>query len=368
MASLLVRDPAALDARLASFRGAGRLALDVEGDGLYRYRARVCTMQLATEDEAMVVDTLAIEDLGALAGLIGDDAPEKVVHDVSFDARMLAQRGLSFGRVFDTAVAARFLGEKSTGLATLLETYFDVSLDKAHQQADWGERPLPPPRIEYLLADVRHLPALAALLEDRARALDVLEEIEEETRYAIARALEPDEVREPWTRVKGGKTLAPEDQGVLAALADLREREAERRDVPPFRVTSNRVLFEAARRRPRGLRDLREIRGLRTFSDADLEAALARAAREGPPRTEPSGPVPSPEERARRKAREKALSRWRKAEAEARGVDPQVVLPGHCLRDAARLEDPDALAEVPGLGDKRLDRYGSAIRALLAST
>jgi ribonuclease D len=367
MSRELIDDPDALGALAARLADAERVALDVEGDGLYRYRARVCTLQLSTGRESALVDALALESLDALSPLLAAEGPIKVVHDVSFDAKMLAQRGLGLGRVFDTAVAARFLGERSTGLAALLEKHFGVALDKAHQQADWGERPLSEAQVDYLLDDVRHLPALADEMEARARALDVLEEIEEETRYAMARALEPETPRAPWTRVKGARDLAPAQQAVLRALANVREREAEARDVPPFRVASNRVLFEAARRRPRAVKDLRRIRGLRRLSDARLQEALDEAQREGPPREEPPAPPPPPEDRAKRKAREKALTAWRAEEAERRGVDPQVVLPGHCLRDLAQLGDRDALGHVPGLGDKRIARYGEALRALLAA-
>jgi ribonuclease D len=69
-----------------------------------------------------------------------------------------------------------------------------------------------------------------------------------------------------------------------------------------------------------------------------------------------------------RRAREKRLSGWRRAEAQARGVDEQVVLPGHCLSDLVALDDigPDAVARVPGLGPKRAVRYGATLSALLA--
>ena len=136
MSAELVDDPAELAALAARLADAPRIALDVEGDGLYRYRARLCTIQLASGAESAVVDALALDSLAPLAPLLGDAGPSKVVHDVSFDVKMLAQRELPLGRVFDTAVAARLLGEPSTGLAALLEKHFGVALDKQHQQAD----------------------------------------------------------------------------------------------------------------------------------------------------------------------------------------------------------------------------------------
>jgi len=343
------------------------LGLDVEGDGFFRYHGRMCTLQIGDAEDVQVVDALAIEDLSPLAALLGPDGPLKVVHDVSFDRKMLATRGLTLANVFDTAIAARYLGHQSTGLASLLEARFGVTLDKDHQLADWGARPLDQAQLDYLVADVHHLPELAAQLREEAREADILDEIAEETEYALERALDPEPVREPWTRVKGARDLKGEALAALKALADARERVAEERDVPPFRVAPNRALHEAARRKPRKLKHLRKVRGLRKVPDAALREALEAAERDGPPDLGPAEPPPPPEVRNARKAREKALTQWRKKEAEAREVDLQVVLPGHCLRDLAQLDDPseEALADIAGLGDKRRARYGDAIlRAL----
>ncbi len=351
-------------------RDADTLGLDVEGDGLYRYRSRLCTLQIGDANAVEVIDALAIEDLSPLAPLLGEDGPRKVLHDVSFDRKMLETRGLPLGHVFDTSVAARFLGETSTGLATLLDARFGVKLNKKYQKADWGERPIDDDRLAYLVADVRHLPALAAQLEEQAAALDLLEEIDDETRYAMERALDPEVVRAPWTRIKGVRELRGEGLAILRALADAREREAEAANVPPFRIASNRVLFEAARRRPKRLKDLRRIRGLSKIPSATLEGALAAARRDGPPTDELGGSVPPSEERAERKLREKALSKWRKAEADVRGVVEQAVLPGHCLRDLARVSDLSeaGIAQIRGIGRKRVERYAAAwVELLLAA-
>lgn len=362
----MIRSPAELEALAEARTRASSLGLDAEGDGFFRYRSRLCTLQIGDAAGVDVVDTLAIEDLSPLRALLGPEGPVKIVHDVSFDNKMLAARGLPLGNVFDTAVAARFLGEPSTGLAALLEARFGVTLNKKFQRADWGARPLSDEQLAYLSADVVHLPELASQLREAAAALDILEEIDEETRYAMERSLDPEVERAPWTRIKGARELSGHALAVLVALADAREDAARDEDVPPFRITSNAVLFEAARRSPRRLADLRRIRGLHAMSDRALASALESAEANGPP-AEPAEPAPPPEERARRKLREKRLTAWRAEAAKARGVDVQVVLPGHALRDLAGLEAPDAasVAAIAGLGEKRARLYGEAIVRVL---
>src|SRR5580704_11273772 len=86
-----------------SLLGEALLAVDVESDGLFAYRARVCTVQLGWGDRVAVVDALTA-DVTALAELLGEGGPVKIVHDVGFDARVLAEAGVAFGNVHDTSI------------------------------------------------------------------------------------------------------------------------------------------------------------------------------------------------------------------------------------------------------------------------
>src|SRR5580698_8867778 len=75
---------------------ADRLALDLEASGMFAYRARICVAQLAWEDEVVLIDTLAVP-VPALRQLLGPEGPVKIVHDVGFDARLLAEEGVDLG-------------------------------------------------------------------------------------------------------------------------------------------------------------------------------------------------------------------------------------------------------------------------------
>ncbi len=248
------------------------LPIDVESNGLHAYRPALCTVQIArvrdgVVDRIFVLDGLALgrDALAPLAPLLSSGGPPKIVHDLAFDARILAREGIALGGVLDTAVAARFLGIASTGLSSLVESRLGVKLSKELQHHDWGRRPLDPAVLPYLAADVAHLPALSRALFDEARARDVLPEIEAETRYrldcAIA-ACEEEDPRPPWVRIKGASALEPVALAVLRAIAEVREDAARRWDLPPFKVVGNEVLLELARARPTDASKLRAIRGL----------------------------------------------------------------------------------------------------------
>jgi ribonuclease D len=378
------RDLGAVAARAA---GAGRLAVDVEANGLHAYRAALCTLQLAWEEggevAVAVVDTIAVP-VTPLAPLLGPGGPVKVLHDLTFDARLLAEAGAPLGRARDTSVAARLLGFTATGLASLLASELGVAHAKDLQQHDWSRRPLTPTQLDYLAGDVRHLLALDDLLGGRAQALDITAEIADECAYKLDGALAPPrDARPGYARIKGVAALDPQGRAVLRRLCEAREEAAATADVPPFKVIGNDVLLALAQVRPRDHAALAAVRGATTgaagrWTDRWLRA-VAAGVEDGdiPPEDQPLF-APAPPDRAsfaQRRAREARVTAWRKAEAARRGVDPQAVLPGHCataLVDAFFAHEPGstaleaAIASIPGLGDCRRERYAAALLALSA--
>ncbi len=376
-ARIVAREDELRDVVRAAAR-APRVAVDVEASGMFSYRARPCTVQLCWGggEHAVVVDALATP-IAPLAELLGDAGPVKIVHDVAFDARLLAENGIPLANVHDTAVAARMLSRLATGLATLLDVELGVHIGKTLQQHDWRLRPLDDRMLGYLADDVVHLEALDDKLWHEAVERGIEDAVLEETRYRIgtAAAASLPAPSPPYTRVKGAGRLAERELAVLRAVAELREREAERRDVPPHKVASGDALLAIARARPKTVEELGRVRGLpaaspeaRAFVTELLGAVRAAGDRIPDDERFHFEPVRMPAALARqRRQREARLTAWRRAEAKRRGVDEQVVLPGHCLKDAVDegVETVDDLAHVPGFGAFRARAYGESIlRAL----
>ena len=64
-----------------------------------------------------------------------------------------------------------------------------------------------------------------------------------------------------------------------------------------------------------------------------------------------------------------ALRRWRRAEAELRGVPPYVIFSDRTLREVARTrpETLHALRGIYGIGDAKLDAFGRAVLEVIAT-
>ena len=353
------------------------VAVDVEGNGLFAYRARLCTAQLAWEREGStqvaIVDTLAV-DPKPLAELLGARGPAKVLHDFTFDLKLLADAGISLARVADTSVLARLLGRKATGLGSLLSSELAIVVPKDLQQHDWSKRPLEGPQLEYLAGDVRYLIQLYEKMLADARSLDIEEEVDVECAFKHGAALAPPREKRPsYLRIKGAEALGPESLAVLRRLVEERDAIAALWDQPPFKVAGNELLLSLAHAKPTSTGDLaRSRRGvsprLLDVAPRLVSAVLAGLADGKVPAADlERGPRFDRDLMAARRAKEKRLSAWRRTEAHARGVDEQVVLPGHCLADLVNLDpsDVEAVASVKGMGPKRVARYAATLAALL---
>ena len=88
--------------------------------------------------------------------------------------------GLILGSLFDTMLAARFLGRPALGLQALAGGELGVRIEKDEQRSDWGSRPLSRQQIDYARQDTQHLLPLADRLSHeldvRGRLSWVLEE------------------------------------------------------------------------------------------------------------------------------------------------------------------------------------------------
>jgi len=148
----------ALSQVITAFRRDPLVAVDTEAASFHKYLDRIYLVQLSTTEHTAVIDPLAVTDLNPVGELLADPAVEKVFHDADYDLRIL-DRDYRFraASLFDTRIAAQLAGEPAIGLAALLEKYVGVKLSKAHQRADWSQRPLPPEMLSYAADDTRHL-------------------------------------------------------------------------------------------------------------------------------------------------------------------------------------------------------------------
>ncbi len=276
-----IDQPAQLAPLYAALDRSTEIALDTEADNLFRYRTRVCLLQIHVVGEIYLVDLLADLPLDPLWSRLA--AKPLIMHGSDYDLRLLWE----FCRwqpqsLFDTMFAAQLLNIPRFGLAALLEQNFGVILDKDHQKANWSQRPLDRDMLDYAAMDVFHLFELRDRLRDQLVQLGRLEWMEQKCRWQIEVGRDgfsaPDE--NAW-RVNGSEKLRGRGLSVLHAIWHWRESWAEKLNTPPFKVTGNELLGRIARIADEG-RPIEEVLHIHLGRRHDrLYPSLAEAVRQG---------------------------------------------------------------------------------------
>jgi len=319
--------------------GCDRLAVDMEADGFHRYPEQVSLIQLGVPGGRIwLIDPLSCADLNELGAVLSDPTVEKVFHSADFDLRSLDRDfGFHIAGLYDTSIAAQFVGSARTGLANVLEEHLGVTLDKSKrlQRNDWSRRPLSDAALIYAAADVEHLFVLADTLKERLHELGRSAWVAEE-----CRRLESVRYRRPcppdmaFLNVSGARSLSDAERSVLRELVVFREAEARRTGRPPYRLLSDKALMVLAERPNATVRHLDGVnRQWLSGAEARLRSALDRGRSADPVPWPRHGPGVEWSHDARDRLR--ALKRWRTAEADRLSLDPGIVWPVDHLKRLA---------------------------------
>lgn len=321
---------------------AERLAVDTESNSLHAYREEVCLIQFSSEDEDLLVDPLAVQDLTPLTVLFASPDLEKIYHASEYDI-MTLKRDFRFEQtnLFDTYIAARTLGWEQSGLASLLERVFNIELQKRFQRANWAKRPLPKDMLNYARLDTHYLIPLRDHLAQALHEANRWEEAYEAFQLqSSAPAHENGFDPEGFWEIGDTRRLDGRGSAILRQLYLWREGEAKRRDQPPFRVLGNRSLLALARERPHSAEDLEQIKGMSKHRLGRYGDQILDAIAKGEEAPAPKRP-PSPRTTEAMRDRYEALHTWRKQTARRRNVDSDIILPRDFLWAIARVNPKD---------------------------
>jgi ribonuclease D len=247
------------------------------------YYPLLCVAQMASPDEAVVIDALAPAiDLAPFYALMGNEKVMKVFHAARQDIEIIWHAAKLIPHpIFDTQVAAMVLGYgDSISYDQLVQRITGDTLDKSHRFTDWSRRPLSDAQLGYAISDVTHLrDAYLALVEDlkrRGRVDWVGDEMSVLTSPDTYR-MEPENA---WQRLKT-RVRKPREFAVLIEVAAWREREAQSRDVPRGRVLRDEAVADIAVQAPTNLEKLQHLRSLPKGFERSRwgEAIIAAVAR-----------------------------------------------------------------------------------------
>lgn len=216
------------------------------------YWPKLCLLQAATTEDAVLIDPLAPGlDLAPFLELLANEKLTKVFHAARQDIEIFVKiSGKVPVNIFDTQIAASVCGfGDSVSYENLVRAVTGVELDKSSRFTDWSDRPLSEKQKIYALADVTHLRdiylKLRAQLDETNRwswVEDELETLRSIDTYVVQPA-------QAWERLRM-KLNRARDLAALKALAAWREKRAQDNDQPRSRVLKDDALAELVVQRP----------------------------------------------------------------------------------------------------------------------
>ncbi len=243
---LVIDAQSKLNDALPSLRQAEWVSVDTEADSLHSYPEKLCLMQVSHDGGDLLFDPLTSVDMTPLMEILGSH--EIILHGADYDLRLLTKTyGFRPRAIFDTMLAARFLGIQRFSLMDLVSQYLGVALEKGPQKADWSRRPLTPRMLVYASNDTRYLKPLSDILRGQLNEKNRASWHREtcarlvETCAAVRNRNEEND----W-RLAGSERLSRRHLGVLKELWLWREKEAIHSNKPPFFILSHDLLLKMA--------------------------------------------------------------------------------------------------------------------------
>lgn len=234
-----------------AIRACPSLGIDTEFVRERTFFPRPGLVQASDGEQVWLLDpvTLAHEDTfrKLLSERLQDPATYKILHSTGEDLEVLEILADAVpSPLFDTQRAAALLGwPLQVRYETLAAELLGIDLPGGLARNDWCRRPLPQAWLEYAAHDVITLPAMRAELSNRLKRQGRLAWLEEDCRRLIGNGAEA----HPVIRIRGAGTLHDDQLERLARLAEWRDREARRRDLPRSFIVADTILMELAQSR-----------------------------------------------------------------------------------------------------------------------
>lgn len=256
-----------LEELCAKLREAGApLAIDTEFISEKRYYARLCLVQVGCETSEGFIEALLDPfalDMAPFYALVEDESIEKIVHSGGQDLQIFADAGCVAKHVFDTQIAAAFLGYgHQAGLADLVRRICKgPQLSKKFQFTDWSARPLSREQMDYALDDIRYLPQMHRFLTDKLQERGRMAWAETEFRRLEEKSSARTAPEELFWRMNVSG-LNRRALGVLRELTMVRDEMAKVADKPPSFIVPDLTLSQLAKHPPLNMQELRATRGM----------------------------------------------------------------------------------------------------------
>lgn len=358
--------------------GDGPVSLDTESDHFHAYQAQVCLFQVAEGQREALIDPLALDhqELEPLFDVLRNPDVLKILHAGRNDINEIDRDyGIELRNLFDTQIAARFVGTDGFSLDWMLEKLLDVEAPGGFKRFDWTTRPLPDRAKQYAVTDVRYLENLRDGFRIQLEKKDWLEAFRQQCEYIAGSVRYEADDFDPdgWRSIDGSDDLEGPGRATLKVLYRYRHELCQERNRSAVTFFPNGALLRLAVVRPTSRDQVRDVSGVPSGLAKDHGEELAEVIRQShdedhPPEERPQTSHERPP--AEESDRYHALRQWRNETAEHLGIPTEFIATNDTLSTIAANppEDLDDLGTFDAVLPWQVDQLGEEILRVLRKT
>ena len=253
-----------------------QIAVDTEFYWMRTYYPELCLVQIATENEIFLIDTLKDLDFSKLNDIFADNDIQKIIHSATNDIPIIKRFfNCEVNNIFDTQLAATFLGfQTQSSLKTLLKEILDIEIEKESQFSDWRNRPLTQKQLNYAIKDVEYLIQLKEYLQQQLIKSEYQGFFEQE--IIEIQKIQFNSIENIYAKIGNIQKFGEKIQKNVILIAQWREMIAQEKNIPIRFIFNNKVLYALAHKNPKSLNsfDNEEIKKLKPWIKKGVISAL----------------------------------------------------------------------------------------------
>ena len=252
------------------------LAIDTEFIRENTYYPILCLIQIASNSFSAVIDPLSEIDLQPVWEILSNQNILKVFHAGRQDIEIFFNlTGKIPTPVYDTQIAAMFCGlGDQVSYDGLVNNFLKLTISKESQFSNWLQRPLTNKQIDYALSDVNYLIKIYPLIKKTIKETNREDWVEKELACLSNKKIYDINPIEIWEKIKI-KNPKREILNILKYLAEWREIECKKRNIPRNRLIRDEILVTLSQLKPTNIFSIKKIRGIpKSLNDKDLNKIL----------------------------------------------------------------------------------------------
>ena len=259
-------------------QGSEFIGFDTEFVSENRYQPELCLLQVATDSEIAIIDTVEVPDVTPFWELLTEGDHVTVAHaareEFLFCFRAIGKKPKN---LFDVQLAAGFVGmDYPAAYSGLVSQLLGEFVSKGETRTDWRRRPLSTKQINYAVQDVVFLRRLYDCLSKRLREMKRLDWYQQEANTWM-KELQRTDTEPQWRRVGGITRLNRRGLARVKELWIFRDQTARKQNRLTKRVLPDDLIVEIAKRGSSDPSSFNAIRGFESRVSKKLVTGISKA-------------------------------------------------------------------------------------------